>query len=310
MGEELVAVERAITYEKGLRIRDILDRTFKYWALVPAVILLLLLTIVPMVELLRMAVSKVEFVAGGALWRFVGLRNVETLLGDWLLPIVLRNTSVFVVGVVSIEMGLGFTLAMVTSRLRRGIGVYRTIMTIPILMPAIAIGCMWRLLYDSDFGLISRSLVIFGGTPVPFLSDARYAMASVILVDVWHWTSFVFLICLAGFESLPTEVIEAASVDGASGWQLLRFIVLPLMWPTVSVALMFRTLFSLKVFDEIFLLTSGGPGTSTEVLSLFIYKTFFRQSRFGYGAVVSLSMILVVTFALLVFRRLGAKEEG
>lgn len=286
----------------------LVDRTFQYWALAPAVILLLLLTVYPIANLLLMSVSDITYARGKAVWRFVGLAHFQDLLNDVILQDALVNTITFVVVAVAIEMVLGFSLAMLTSRTIGRTGVYRTIMVVPILVPAIAIGSMWRLLYDVDFGLINRAIGWFGGAPIGFLGSTKYAMMSVILVDIWHWVPFVFLICLAGFESLPGETLEAASVDGAGWWQMLGFIILPLMWPTLSVALMFRSIFAFKVFDEIFLLTSGGPGTATEVISLYIYEVFFRQSRMGYGALISVMTIAMIILFLAGFRWVRPRE--
>ena len=287
---------------------SLLDRTFQYWALSPAVILLLLLTVYPIANLLLMSLSDITYARGKAVWRFVGLAHLRDVPSDIVLRDAFINTITFVVIAVAIEMVLGFFLAMLTSRTIGRAGVYRTIMVVPILVPAIAIGSMWRLLYDVDFGLINRAIGWFGGSPIGFLGSTKYAMMSVILVDIWHWVPFVFLICLAGFESLPGETLEAASVDGAGQWQTLRFIILPLMWPTLSVALMFRSIFAFKVFDEIFLLTSGGPGTATEVISLYIYEVFFRQSRMGYGAMISVLTITMIVLLLAVFRWIRPRE--
>ena len=118
-----------------------------------------------------------------------------------------------------------------------------------------------------------------------------------VLVDVWHWTPLVFLILFAGVEGLPGEVIEAARVDGATTAQIVRRIILPLMWPAIAVAFVFRSILAFKVFDQIFLLTSGGPGTATEVVSLRLYDVFFNQNQLGYGALLS----LVIIFAVLAF---------
>jgi multiple sugar transport system permease protein len=168
----------------------------------------------------------------------------------------------------------------------------RTVMIIPILIPPVAIGSMWQLMYNFDFGIFNRTASALGLPPVAWLADPSTALWSVIVVDVWHWVPFVFLILFASVEALPREIIEAARVDGASTWTIIRKIVTPLMAPALTVALLFRTILAFKVFDEIFLLTSGGPGTSTEVVSLHLYKVFFAQNQLGYGALLSIAVIL------------------
>ena len=125
-------------------------------------------------------------------------------------------------------------------------------------------------------------------------------------MDVWHWTSFVFLIMLAGVESLPHELGEAARVDGASEVQVYRHIFLPLLRPTIIVALMLRTILAFKVFDQIFLLTGGGPGTSSEVISLYVYKVFFVQGRMGYGALLALITALIMSVFVVAYQWLNS----
>ena len=286
---------------------DVLDAGFKYWALAPAVLLLLLLTVQPALNLVRMSVSTIEFVEGADVWTFTPARNLELLLGDWIYRTALRNTLIFVVAAVTAEMVLGFALALLVSRLAAGRGVVRTIMVLPILVPAVAIGSMWKLVYNFEFGVINRLMTATGLPPLSWLGSTDLALLSVVIVDIWHWTPFVFLILLAGLEALPGDVFEAARVDGATFRQTLRYVVVPMMWPAISVALVFRTIFAFKVFDEVFLLTSGGPGTASEVVSLYIYKVFFQQNQLGYGALLSVVTILMIGAFLLSWRfsRLG-----
>lgn len=289
-------------------LQTVADATFQYWALAPAVILFALLTVYPVANLVRMSVSTIDFAGGEFVWTLTGAKNLATFADDWLFRVALRNTVVFVIAAVSFEMVLGFALALVASQTVRGSGIYRTILVIPILVPAVAIGSMWKLMYNYDFGVINTVFRAVGLPGQTWLADLNMALPAVILVDMWHWIPFVFLILLAGLESLPVEVMEAASVDGASAWQRLWNVVLPLVWPTMSVALMFRIIGSFKVFDEIFLLTSGGPGTATEVVSLYIYQVFFSENRMGYGALISLVTIVIISVVVFGFRRKGARE--
>ena len=142
--------------------------------------------------------------------------------------------------------------------------------------------------------------------PPLWTADPDLALASVVIVDVWHWTSFLFLIMLAGVESLPYELGEAARVDGANEIQVYRHIFLPLLRPTIIVALMLRTILAFKVFDQIFLLTGGGPGTSSEVISLYVYKVFFVQGRMGYGALLALITALIMSVFVVAYQWLNS----
>jgi len=285
------------------------DRQFKFWTLLPALVIFIGLTIYPFVSLLGMAFSTVAFAEGKIVWTFSGLDNFFTFLEDEIFMTAVRNTVVFVMVTVLLEMVLGFLLALIVSQLTRMASLARAVLMIPILVPAIAIGTLWRLMYNYEFGIFNR-LLTFLNLPIQnWTGDPLLAMPSIIIVDVWHWTAFVFLLMLAGIESLSIEPIEAARVDGASDWQLLRHIILPLLRPTIIVALMFRTIFAFKVFDEVFLLTSGGPGNATEVISLYINRVFFTQSRMGYGAFLSLVTIGATAIFVIVYNQIAKAQR-
>lgn len=296
----------------SLRARTVafLDRNLRHWTLLPAVILLLVLTVYPVGNLILMSVSTIDFAAGEEIWTFTPLRNFELLLGDRILRTALLNTLIFVIASVAAEMVLGFALALLVSSVPRAKGLLRTIMIVPILIPPVAIGSMWKLMYNYEFGIFNQVAAALGLGPVAWLGSTSLALWSVILVDIWHWVPFVFLILFAAVEALPREVLEAARVDGASTWTMIRKIIVPLMVPALTVAFLFRAILAFKVFDEIFLLTSGGPGTSTEVVSLHLYKVFFSQNELGYGALLSITIILATMAFLIVARSVAVRVEA
>lgn len=285
------------------------DRWFRILTLGPAIAVIVLLTIWPVANLFRMSVSTITFDRNGTEYAFTPGANLARLAQDDLFLTNLWTTLMFVVVSVSIEMVLGFLLALMVSGVPRGKGMVRTLMILPVLVPPVAIGSMWKLVYNYDFGIFNQTLGLVGLGPVGWLSEPSIALWSVVLVDVWHWTPFVFLILFAGIEGLPRDVIEAARVDGATTWQIVRRIVLPLMAPAIAVAFIFRAIMAFKVFDQIFLLTSGGPGTSTEVVSLRLYHVFFHQNELGYGALLSLVVIAAVAAFLLVSRYMVGKVK-
>jgi len=289
------------------RLGTFLDRNFKYWALLPTLVFMAVLTLYPVGQLLRLSLSDVQFVKGKLVWSYVGLDHFTTLSHDVVVPDALRNTLVFVAASVIIEGALGLLLAVLVSRVTRFAWFYRSVYMIPLLIPPIAISAMWRLMYDYNYGVINQILIELGMQQPPlWTADPDLALASVVIVDVWHWTSFVFLIMLAGVESLPHELGEAARVDGASEVQVYRHIFLPLLRPTIIVALMLRTILAFKVFDQIFLLTGGGPGTSSEVISLYVYKVFFVQGRMGYGALLALITALIMSVFVVAYQWLNS----
>ena len=283
-------------------LAGVLNRTFRHWSLFPAVLLFAALTLYPLLNLVRMSVSTVEFAQGVEIWSFTPKRNFDMLRADDVLRPAVANTVVFVAASVAVEMVLGLALAIAVAGVR-GKRWLRTLLILPILVPPVAIGSMWKLMYNYDFGIFNQALVALGLQPVNWLGSTSLALLSVIVVDVWHWVPFVFLILFAAVEALPVDLLEAAHVDGASRWQALRLITIPLLLPAIVVAFLFRAILAFKVFDEVYLLTSGGPGTSTELVNLHLYKVFFEQNQLGYGALLSLMVIAAIVAFLLVSRK-------
>ena len=284
------------------------DKFWRFATLAPAVVLFLLLTILPMLNLLALSFHEVEWVNRAAVWDWVGLHNYSKLTEDTLFYAGIWNTIIFAVTAVAIQMVLGFSLALLTIQVTRGRLLYRTIFILPILVPAIIIGAIWKLLYSFDFGVFNQVLIAFGTAPQDWLGDHNLALASVIVVDIWHWTPFCFLLLLAGLESLPEDIFEAAKIDGATAWQTLRSITVPMMMPTLVVTFIFRMILAFKVFDEIYLLTGGGPGTSTEVISFTIYRRFFTEDQAGYGSAVSVATFTVIALLIAIASRFARKR--
>ena len=282
---------------------NFVNRTFRHWSLLPAVVLFILLTVYPVANLFRMSVSTIAFTEGRELWTFTPLANLGLLRADEVVRPAVINTVLFVVVAVALEIVLGLALAIVVAGVARGKGLVRTVMILPILVPPVAIGSMWKLMYNYDFGVFNQTLVALGAAPVNWLGSTSIALASVVAVDIWHWVPFVFLILFAAVEGIPADVIEAARIDGASTVQIARRVMIPLLKPALAVALIFRGILAFKTFDEVYLLTSGGPGTATELVSLHLYRVYFEQNLLGYGALLSLALIAMIVAALLVSRR-------
>jgi multiple sugar transport system permease protein len=286
------------------------DPAWRWVTLSPALLMMLLLSVLPLANLFLTSFYGVSWSGGRAVWTPVGLANYATLAGDDLLRAGVLNTLIFALFAVGGQMLLGFALALLCGRVSRGRVLYRTIFILPILIPGIVVGAIWKLLLNFDFGLVNQIIGLVGVDPLNWLGARETALASVILVDIWHWTPFCFLLFLAGLESLPQDVYEATKIDGATFWQELVYVTIPMMLPAIMVTFAFRLILAFKVFDEVYLLTGGGPGTSTEVLSFTLYQRFFREDKTGYGAAMSMSIIFLVSillvFALSARRRVGA----
>jgi multiple sugar transport system permease protein len=275
------------------------DTLWRRIALTPTILVFLAMSILPTLNLMAMSVNEISWVDGEAVWSYVGFTHYARLAEDSLLIAGLKNTAIFAIVGVAAQVLLGFLLAWAVSRIARGRVLYRTIFILPILVPGILIGAVWKLMLNYDFGLVNGFIGALGFNPVDWLGTRAWALPSVIMVDIWHWTPFCFLLLLAGFESLPQDVQEAARVDGAGTWAEMRYVLIPMMMPVIAVTFLFRLVTSLKVFDEIYLLTGGGPGSATEVISYTIYRTFFTQDRMGYGSAMSVTVLFFISLAMI-----------
>ena len=265
------------------------------YSLSPLILFLLIFTLIPLINIFYMSFFNIAWEGTQYQYEFIGLKNYLELPDNKFYFDGLKNTFLFALIGVPIQMVLGFLMALFVTKIKRGKAFFISIFLIPVLLPPIVIGSVWRLLYGYDFGIINYLLSFLNVMPLDWLGSPNLAFSSIIIVDVWHWTPFVFLLLLAGLESIPQDVFEAGKVDGVSAWQELWHITLPLMIPTILVTMIFRMITAFKVFDEIYLLTSGGPGTSTEVISFSIYETFFEADKMGLGSVMSVVSLLVVT---------------
>ncbi len=227
---------------------------------------------------------------------FVGLANYKRALADETFSTSIVNTLVFAFGVTFIETFLGFVLALALHGELRAGRFLRTLALLPLFTPPVAVAMVWRLIYDPVSGLLDHYLLRLGliDRTVAFLGQAKLALPAIMLADVWQWTPFAFLLCLAALQSLPTEPYEAAAVDGASNWQVFRRITLPLVTPAIIITFLFRLLIALKVFDLVFILTYGGPGSATQVVSFYIYKIGFTMFKTGYAAALTMLVLVLV----------------
>lgn len=262
------------------------------WALIaPTALFALAMTVLPLGY--SLLTSFQEFPLGRAPV-FVGLQNYRNLLQDSNFQSSLITTLIFTVAATAVEFVLGLALALLLKEEFPFQGVIRSSLIIPMVIAPVVVGIIWRLLYNADVGLFSYLVQTLTGKSLSVLSSTSLALPALILVDIWEWTPFMFLILLAGIQSLPTEPFEAARVDGASAWNILVHLTLPMLRPVIAVAVLIRALDAFTVFDQVFVLTQGGPGTATEVATLMIYKTAFRFSQFGYGAAMAVALLLLV----------------
>ena len=267
----------------------------RYFFIGPAIIWILAFTIFPLLYALYTSFFSFRF---GRVNQFVGLANYGRLFTDADLHSALRVTVIFVATTVTIEMLLGFGLALLLNREMRGRNVLRAIMILPLFATPVAMGYLGITLFYETNGPVNSLVRAFGGTDIPWLSHPIWALVAIIIIDVWMWTPFVFLVSLAALQGLPIDLFEAADVDGASGWAKFRRITLPLMTPVLWLILLLRIIESFKIFDIPTSLTLGGPGRATEVYSLFTYRTALRFFDHGYAAAQGFLLLIIVSIII------------
>lgn len=237
---------------------------------------------------------------------FIGLEGYKKALSDKRIGIALGNTLIFTLASVSVELLLGLGLALILNKAIRGQGLIRTTSLIPWAIPTAVAALMWCYLYDGTSGVVAYFFENIGliERSQDLLLTSSGAMFSAILADVWKTTPYMALLILAGLQNIQSSLYEAASIDGANKVQSFFRITLPLLKPAILVALLFRTLDAFRVFDLIYVLTGGGPGGSTETLSIYAYKVMFGQTNFGYGSVIVIIMFVCVAIIATLFVRL------
>ena len=236
---------------------------------------------------------------------FVGLKNYIFLWNDPAFRESLAVTLVFATSVVAAEMVIGVGLALLLDRELRGMSVLRTIFILPMMIAPVVVGLMWRFMYHPTQGTFNRILDSLGLEGVDWLGD--HALVSVIVADIWQWTPFIFILSLAALQSLPRSALEAARIDGATGWQQIWHIKIPLMMPVLIVTALLRLIDAFKVLEVILVMTEGGPGLSTEILALRISRTAVEFRELGVAAAMSnylLLMLLILTVAMFAFTRI------
>lgn len=237
-------------------------------------------------------------------WRgrpYVGLANYREAISDPRFGHAFSNTLLFTVVTVSCELLLGLTLALLLNRSRYGRGIVRTAVLLPWALPAVVAGLLWAFLFDSQAGIVNAILqgvgVANSEAPISWFTGPVTAWIPIMLADIWKTTPFVALLLLAGLQGIDLALYEAAAIDGASRFKQLIHITLPLLMPAFVVVAIFRTVDAFRVFDLIFVLTRGGPGTSTEPLAMYAFTTLLNYLRFGYGSALSV-LVFLITFLL------------
>jgi multiple sugar transport system permease protein len=282
---------------------------FKYYLFVPTLTVLIFMTVVPLIFSLVTSFTGYKATELGS-FTFTGFNNFVRAFLDSDIWTSFWNTIRYVFFSVGIEFLLGMSMAVLLNRQIWGITFIRTFLLLPMMVTPVAVGLLWRWMFNTDYGLINYFAGSwFGMDPVNWLGEHRFAMPIVIFVDVWQWTPFIILSLLAGLQSLSAEPYEAANIDGASAWQVFRYVTLPQLKSVILVVLLIRTIDAFKSFDVVWTLTNGGPGISTELFSSRIYRVAFKFWETGYASAISWLFLIVVMVITSLFIRFLYKED-
>jgi len=293
---------------------EIKDDTWKWILLLPAVISIVALLAIPVLWTLYAAFTDLHLFRFGVPTRFIGLKNFEKLISNRSFWRTARNTGVFMLGAVPIELAIGLFVSVCLNSIEKGRKFFRTWFLMPIMMsPVIVSFIVGRLLFQEDVGPINEILRALGFRGLPWLTNGTYAMIALIAIDVWNTSAFLILMLTAGLQSIPLDLYEAATVDGANRWQTFWRITFPLLIPVGATALLIRMIDAFKVVDIIMVLTGGGPGQSTESVTLAIYRTGVKAGDLAFGssqAYVLLIFMLIFGSIYLAMVRRTMGEKG
>lgn len=273
------------------------------WLMVsPTILIFLALSIFPLLYSLMVSFQRRDLMRKN-LDEWVGFANYSRALHEDRIWAALQNTLILVVGGIAIEFLLGLGLALVLVDELRGKRFILPILMLPVMMIPVIVALIWRMLWDNQYGAVNQILSTFAGHDVNiiWLAKKNTAMIAILITQVWQWTPFMFLILLAGLAGINAELYEAAALDGASWWNSFKDITLPGLTNVIAVALLFRALDALKIFDLIFMLTQGQPGTSTETVSWYIYDRGRRSLEMGYASAVSYLFLIFITIVATVY---------
>jgi multiple sugar transport system permease protein len=270
-----------------------------YSFILPAFLALTIFLVIPILASITLIFMKYDILSPP---EWIGLANIKQLLSDKRMLLVYRNSVIFVLGATFLNNLLGLILAMGVNRAMPGILRYvlRTAIFFPVLTTTASLALVWKFLLTQDRGVVNYLLMQIGLSPVPWLSSSQWAIFSVILYDVWKSVGFLMVLYLAGLQGIPQSLYEAASIDGANRWQLNRYITLPLITPTAFFAIVISLIGAFQVFDNVWVLTDGGPGDASRLIVLYIYEVGFRRFEMGYASAVSMTLFLVLIVLTLI----------
>jgi len=285
------------------------ERNLRILFPLPAIVFIALLMVFPILYTLYLSFTNWNLTSGMEP-SFVGLSSYLRVFSEPRFLQALGRTFTFTLFAVAIEVVLGVAIALILNRAFVGKGIAKLLLLLPLVATPVAVGIVFNLFYDPTIGLLNFALNSLGLPQGRWVSSENSVIASLVLVDVWQWTPMITLIVLAGLAGLSEEPVEAARVDGASEWQILRYVTIPMVMPVILTAMILRLIDALKTFDIIFAMTGGGPGYASETLNIMGFKYSFEYFRMGQSSVILVALFLVVLLCSLGIMKLRASSES
>ncbi|TVQ40895.1 MAG: sugar ABC transporter permease [Spirochaetaceae bacterium] len=274
----------------------------------PTLIFLLLIFVYPLFFGVYLSLHSTR--EGLRLLSFVGLRNYATVLTSELFWWGVRNTVIYTVGTVGLTVGLGLAIAVLLNRIKSAVWLYRALLILPLGVSPVVTGMTWQMMFDPLSGIINHLLSLVGLPTSLWHTGFRTAMASVIIIESWQWIPFPLFVIYAGLQMMPQEPFEAATIDGATAFQQIRYITLPLIAPILGLATTLRFIGAFRSFDILYVVTKGGPGRATDTLILQAFMESFSYYRFEYGLVVGKTMLVVTLIVSIILVNKLTRQVG
>lgn len=281
----------------AVRMRGLSDRAIAWLFVAPTMLLLLAINIFPLIWTIKLSFTNYRANRPNAAVVDVGIDNYVSVLTDPDIWLAMQATAHFLFWTILLQVLIGFALAYLIDRKFRGHGFWTTMILIPMMLSPAVVGNFWAFLYQPQTGLFNYAVSFLSGVPASsfeMIGSVKLAPWAIIIVDTWMWTPYVMLICLAGLRSIPDYIYEAAEVDRASKWRQFWSITLPMVLPFIMLAVLFRGIENFKMFDMVNLLTSGGPGSATELASITLKREAFEKWRTGYSSAFAIILFVAV----------------
>ncbi len=287
-----------------------LDRAFPYIATLPALVVIALFTIYPVGYAVSISFYK-NLLTRPNDHPFIGLGNFTEVIGSYYFQRAMITTATYTAGVLVTVMLFGLAVALLLNTKVRTGNLLKIVILLPWAIPSVVSGLLWKWILNADFGVLNGILYSFGliRSYIPFLADPTLAQISLIMAHVWKEGPLVAIFLLAGLQLIPTELYEAARIDGGSFWSTLRYVTLPILRPTILVVLVYETMMAILTFDVIYVLTGGGPGDATALISWFAYAEIYKNLNLGHGLALSIIIAVITLVLVLIYLRVLRPEE-